>query len=82
MKLVLMPTGKHLLKEIAINFIRELPESVGFNGILVVTDWFTKVQHYILAKTTGTAEDVADSHINNIWKLYDQQRYITLDSSL
>ena len=61
------------------DFVRELRESEGFHAILVVTDQFTKVQHYIPAKTTWTAEDVADSYINDIWKLYGLPRHITLD---
>ena len=40
------------------------------------------MQYYILAKTTGTAEDVADSYLNNIWKLYGLLTYITLDRGL
>jgi len=51
-KLVPMPSGEHTIKEIAMNFIGELLESEGFNAILVITDWFTKIQHYILTKTT------------------------------
>ena len=46
-KLVPMPTGEHPFEEIAMNFVGELPESEAFNAILVVTDRFTKVQHYI-----------------------------------
>ena len=65
-KLVPMPTGERPFKEIAMDFVRELPESEGFNAILVVIDRFAKVQLYIPAETTWTAEDVADSYINNI----------------
>ena len=78
-KLVPMPTGKHRYKEIAMDFVGELPESDGFNAILVFTDRFPKVQHYIPTKTTWTEEDVAYSYINNIWKLYGLQRYLTSD---
>ena len=60
-------------------FVGELPESEGFNAILVVTDWFIKVEHYILVKTTWTAEDVADSYINVIWGLNGLPRHITPD---
>ena len=80
-KLVPMPTGERLFEEIAMDFIRELPESEGFNAILVVTDRFIKVQHYIPAKTTWTAADVANSYINDIWKLYGPLRYRTSDRS-
>ena len=65
-QLVLMPTEERRFEEIVMDFIGELPESEGFNAILVVTDRFTKVQHYIPAKTTWTVEDVADSYINCI----------------
>ena len=68
-KLVPMPTGERHFEEIEMDFVEELSESEGFCAILVVTDRFTKVQHYIPAKTTWTAEDVADSYINDIWKL-------------
>ena len=74
-----MPTGERPFEEIAMNFKEELPESEVFNAILVVTDWLTKVQHYILAKTTWTAEDIANFDIKDIWKLYDLGRQITSD---
>jgi len=51
-KLVPMTTGERLLEEIAMDFVRELPESDGYNAILVITDRFTKMQHYIPAKTS------------------------------
>ena len=51
-KLVPMPTGERLFKEKAMDVVGELLESQGFNSILVITDWFTKVQNYIPAKTT------------------------------
>ena len=61
-----MPTGERPFEEIEMDFVGELPESEGFNTILVVTDPFTKVQDYIPAKTTWTAEDVAHSYMNDI----------------
>ena len=77
-----MPTEKRLFKEIAMDFVKELLESKDFHAILVVTDQFIKVQHYILAKTMWTAKDVANSYINNIWKLYGLLIYITLNHGL
>ena len=61
------------------DFVGELPESEGFNAILVVIDRFTNLQHYISAKTTWPAENVADSYINDIWKLHGLPRHITSD---
>ena len=77
-----MPTGERPFEEIAMDFVGELPESEGFNAILVVTNQFTKVQHYIPAKTSWTAEDMADSYINDIWKLYGLPRHVTSDRGL
>ena len=70
MKSTPMLTGNRPFEEIAMDFVGELPESEGFNAILVITDRFTKVQYYIPAKTSWTAADVADAYICYIWKLY------------
>jgi len=77
--LVPIPTGERPFEEIAIDFVGELPESEGFNAILVITDRFTKVQPYIPPKTTWTAEDVANIYSTEIWRLYGQPRHITSD---
>ena len=51
-KLVPMPTGEKSWEEIAMDFIGELLDSKGYNTILVITDRFIKIQHYIPAKTS------------------------------
>ena len=78
-KMVPMPTGECPFEEIATDFVELLPESKGFNAILVITDWFTKIQHYIPARTTWTAEDVANVYITEIWRLYGLLRHIPSD---
>ena len=65
-KLVLMATGERHIKEIAMHLMDELPKSEALTTILVVTERFTKVQDYIVAKPTSTVEDVGDSDVNNI----------------
>ena len=52
------------------DFVGELPESEGFNAILVVTDRFTKAQHYLPAQTTWTVADIANAYIKEIWRLH------------
>lgn len=74
-----MPTGNLPWEEIAMDFMGELPDSEGFNAVLVITDRFTKMQRYIPAKTTWTAEDVASVYITDIWKLHGLPRHITSD---
>ena len=61
-----MPIRTRLREEIPIDVVGELPESGGFNAILVVTDRFTKMQRYLEARTTWTVEDIANVYITNI----------------
>ena len=61
------------------DFVSELPKSERINAILIVTDRFTKVKYYILAKTTWTAEDDANAYITDILNLYYFPRHITSD---
>ena len=77
--MVPIPIGEHPFEEIGMDFVGELPESEVFNAILVVADWFIKVQYYILAKTSWTAEDIVDSNINYIWNASGLPKHITSD---
>ena len=74
-----MPTGERSFEEIAMDFVGELPESEAFHAIRVVTDRFTKAEHYLPAKTTCAAADVANAYINEIWRLHGLPRHITSD---
>ena len=74
-----MPTGERPCEEIAMDFVGELPQSEGCNTILVVTDRFTKVQHYRPAQTTWTAADVANAYSNEIWRLHRLPRHMPTD---
>ena len=66
LKLIPIPTGERPFEEIAMDFIVELQESEDYNPILVVIDRFNNIQYNIPAKTTWTAEDIADSYINDM----------------
>ena len=74
-----MPTGERPVEKIGMYFVAELLESEGFNAILIVTDRFTKVQPYLPANTTWTAEDIPNACINEIWRLYGLPRHIISD---
>jgi hypothetical protein len=50
--------------------IIKLPKSQGFDSILVVVDWLTKMAHFIPTKEEITAKDVADLYVQNIFKLH------------
>ena len=72
-----MPTGGRAFEVIAMDFIGELPESEGFNALLIVTDRFTKAEHYLRATTTCTAADVAKAYIKEIWRLHGLPRHMS-----
>ena len=61
------------------DFIGELPESEGYNAILVIINQFTKMQHYIPVHTNWTAEDVGNAYICIVWKYYGLPKHITSD---
>jgi len=44
---------------ISIDLIGPLPESLGYNGILVIVDHFSKMAHYIPINMNITAQGVA-----------------------
>ena len=71
--------GNQAFEEIAMDFIGELLESEQYNAILVITDHFTKVQHYIPVNTNWTSADVADTYICYIWRLYGLPQHVTFD---
>ena len=75
-KLVSILTGERPWKEIAMDFVEELLKSDGYNAILVITDHFTKMQYYILDKTSWTSEDVVNAYLYDIWRLYGLFKYI------
>jgi hypothetical protein len=50
------------------DFITGLPESGGYNAILVVVDRLTKMSHFIPCRDSCTAEEVALLYRDSVWK--------------
>jgi hypothetical protein len=59
--------------------IVELPESDGYNAILVAQDYSTKQAHFVACTTQMTAEEEADAHVDHIFKLHGLPSRIVLD---
>ena len=74
-----MPTRTIPFQEITMDFVDELPDSEGFNAILVITDRCTEMQIYIPAKTTWTSEDVANAYLCEVWKPFGLPNHVTSD---
>ncbi|WAQ82707.1 hypothetical protein PtA15_3A71 [Puccinia triticina] len=65
--------------DISYDLITDLPVSNGFDSVLTVVDWFTKMAHFIACSKTTNAEKLADIMIQNVWRLHGTPKTITSD---
>lgn len=52
------------------DFITQLPESEGYDAILVVVDRLTKMKHVMACHGTCDAEEVARRFVRHVWRLH------------
>jgi len=52
------------------DFITKLPLAQGYDSILVVVDWLTKMVHFVPTTEKMLAEDLARLFRDNVWKLH------------
>lgn len=64
---------------VTVDFITELPESHGYDAIMVVVDRLTKRAHVLPTHTTISAEGTARMFLNHIWKLHGLPRKVISD---
>jgi len=64
---------------ISADFITKLPLAQGYNSILVVVDWLTKMVHFIPTTEKTSAEGLARLFRDNMWKLHGLLESIILD---
>lgn len=77
-----LPIPTAYWKDISLDFVVGLPESNGFNAILVVVDRLSKERHYIPCtdKDNGTsAENTAQLLLENVWKYHGLPTSIVSD---
>ena len=78
------PLNPHTLPElpwesISLDIIGPLPESNGFNAILLVIDQFSKMIHLIPTTTELSTKGLIDIYLKQIWKLHGIPKKITSD---
>jgi len=64
---------------ISVDFISELPESGGYNAIMVAVDSVGKRSHFVETVTTVTAAGAANLYVRNVWKLHGLPRKVISD---
>ena len=69
-KLVPNQIPKNVWEHITIDLITGLPESRGYNAILVIVDKFSKMVHILPTTDKLTSEGLARLYRDNIWKLH------------
>ena len=67
---------------ISVDFIIELPKSVGFDTVMTVVDSVSKMAHFILTYTTVSIERAARLFLHHVWKLYGLSTCIVSDCEL
>jgi len=64
---------------ISADFITKLLLAQGYDFILVVADWLTKIVHFILTIKKTLAEGLARLFRDNVWKLHGLPESIISD---
>ncbi len=65
-----MPTPEGRWETVSVDFIVELPDSHGFDAVMVVVDSVLKRVHFLATTTTVSAEGAARLYYRDIWKLH------------
>ena len=74
-----LPVPARPWQDISWDFVTGLPESNGYNAVLVVIDRLTKMRHLIACREQLTATDLANLFIENIWRLHGLPNTIISD---
>jgi len=74
-----LPIPEERWDAISMDFILELPESGGYNSIMVAVDSAGKRSHFVKTVTTVTTAGAANLYLQNIWKLHGLPRKVISD---
>lgn len=74
-----LPIPEQPWQEVSMDFVTGLPESEGYDAIMVIVDRLTKMRHLLPCNTTVNAEDVAQLYLRNVWKLHGLPTHVTSD---
>ena len=64
------------------DFMTHLPESKGFDSIMMVVDRVSKKAHFVPTRDTATAQEVSRLYFDNVVKHHGMQKSIISDRDL
>ena len=74
-----LPTPNDRWETMSVDFIVELPESGGYDAVMVIVDSASKRAHFCETTTTVTAASAANLYLRNVWKLHGLPRKVISD---
>jgi hypothetical protein len=74
-----LPISQKAWQNISMDFITHLPNSYGYDAILIIIDRLIKMKHFIYCKKTCNSEKVTRLYIKYIWKLHNLSKTIVFD---
>ena len=74
-----LPIPTKCWESISMDFMTHLPESKGFNSIMVVVDRVSKMAHFVPTGDTATAQEVGRLYFDKVVKHHGMQKNIISD---
>jgi hypothetical protein len=74
-----LPIPQRAWQDLSMDFVTHLPESSGYDAILVIVDRLTKMKHFLPCQETYNAEEVAHLYVKYVWKLHGLPQTIVSD---
>jgi hypothetical protein len=74
-----LPTPNDRWETVSVDFIVELPESGGYDAVMVIVDSAGKRAHFCETTTTVTAAGAANLYLRHVWKLHGLPRKVISD---
>ena len=77
-----LPISTKCWKNVSMDFVTHLPESKGFDSIMVVVDRVRKMAHFVPTQDTATTQKIGQLYFDKVVKHQGMQKSIISDRDL
>ena len=74
-----LPSPTKYWEMVSMDFMTHLPESKGFDSIMVVVDRVSKMAHFVPTRDTAMAQQIGRLYFDKVVKHHGMQKNIILD---